>query len=119
MLDANVWMWLLTGAVTLISILGGTIFVMIREEAKMQAELIRQKADSDRLEAAETRWKDELNSVKDNNEKLIDKLQQRHDRELDALATRVVDMVRNTETNILSRLDLLMDMWRQDRNKHD
>lgn len=102
--------WFLTGAVTLISILGGTIWHMLREEAKEHAELIRQKADADRLTEVEDRWKSELNAVREGNEKLVNKLEARHDREMDALATRLGEQIRATENNILTQIRLMFDM---------
>lgn len=115
----EVWMWVLTGACTLIFVFGSTIFVMLREEAKNHASLIQQKANADDIAKIEDRWKSELTSVKEGNEKLIDKLEAKHTREIDSLSTRFGEMLRNTENNIMSRFDMMMDMWKQDRNRHD
>lgn len=107
------WIWVLTGAVALIGILSGTLWAMLRAEAKDHAELIKQKADADRLIEVEGRWKEELKDIKENNEKLIDKLQSRHDKELDALATRLGEQIKSTENNILTQMRLMFDMWKK------
>ncbi len=102
--------WILTGIMPLIIILSGTIWKLIRDEAKEQAKQIEKKADSERLHDAETRWTSELASVRDNNEKLVNKLEQRHDKEMDALASRLSDQIRNSETNILTQIRLMIDV---------
>lgn len=102
--------WILTGAVSLIVILGGTIWKMTRDEAKEQAEQIKKKADSDRLHEVELRWQSELVAVKDGNEKLINKLESRHDRDLDQLSTRLTEQIRNSETNILTQIRLMISV---------
>lgn len=109
-MDIATVMWILGGAVTLIYALGGAVFKMLRDESKQQAELIRQKADSDRLDEAEARWQNELQQVRDGNEKLIDKLENRYDRELVALAERLSDQIKTSENNILNQLALLLRM---------
>ncbi len=100
--------WVLTGAVTLIAFLGGAIWKILRDESKDHAKKIDEKADIDRLHESETRWLYELNAVKEGNEKLITKLEARHDRDLDQMATRLSEQIRNTEQNILSQLRLML-----------
>lgn len=102
--------WVLTGAVTLISILGGVIWKMVRDEGKEQDEILKKKADSDRLQEAEARWTSELNAVKESSEKLINKLEIRHDKEMEQMAHRLGEQIRNTENNILTQIRLMIEV---------
>lgn len=107
--NVDTLVYILTGAFTFISILGGVIWKLTRDEAKEQAALIKTKADSERLHELEGRWQLELSAVKDNCEKLVDKLSSRHDRDIDQLSVRLTDQIKTTETNILSQLKLMVD----------
>lgn len=107
--------WILTGAFFLISVLGGTVWVLIREETREHAALLKQKADSEDLTKIEDRWRSELASVKEGNEKLIDKLEAKHTREIDALATRFGEALRTTETNILNQIKLMVEVLRAEK----
>lgn len=108
--------WVLTGAVTLISILGGTIWKLLRDEAKDQAEQIKKKADSDRLHEAEARWTSEIKSVKENGEKLVNKLEARHERDLDQMASRLSDQIKNSEVNILTQMRLMLSILKPEKD---
>ena len=88
---------------------------MVRAESKEQADQIKKKADSDRLHEVEARWQQDLVNVKESNEKLIGKLEQRHDRELDALANRLQDQIKNTENNILTQMRLMIEVFKQNK----
>lgn len=106
----EVLVYILTGTVTLISLLGGALWKMLRSESKMQTEAINQKADTDRVHEMEQRWQTELSGVRSDNERLIDKLSQRHDREIDQLSTRLGEQIRTTETNILTQIRLMVQV---------
>lgn len=101
---------ILTIAMTIISVLGGVVWNMLRQEAKEHAEQISKKVDTDRLHEAEQRWQSELITVREGNEKLVNKLEARHDKEMDALATRLGEQIRNTETNILTQIRLMIQV---------
>jgi hypothetical protein len=106
--------WVLTGAVTIIASLSGIIWSMVRNEAKEQAEQIRGKADNDRLQEAEARWAQELNAVKEDGEKMINKLESRHDREMQQMAERLGEQIRTTETNILTQIRIMFEALRKE-----
>ena len=109
-MNVETLVWVLTGALTLISILGGVIWKLVRDEAKEQSQMLRSKADNDRLQDAETRWTTELNAVKENSEKLVNKLEVRHDKEMEQMATRLGEQIRNTENNILTQIRLMIEV---------
>lgn len=110
-------MGILSVAMTIISILGGVVWNMLRQESKEQAELIKEqseliskKVDTQHIKDVESRWSAELTAVRDSSDKVIEKLSQRHDRELDQLSTRLSEQIRTTETNILTQIRLMIQV---------
>lgn len=108
--------WVLGGVMTVISTLGGIIWTMIRAEAAKQAEEIQRKVDVSRLHEAEQRWAQELNMVRDGSEKLVNKLEVRHDKEMEQMASRLGEQLRSTEQNILTQIRLMIEVLKTDRN---
>lgn len=102
--------WILSIAMSLITILGGVVWQMLRAEAKDHSEQISKKADTERLHEIENRWASELVTVREGNEKLINKLEQRHDREIDQLGQRLGEAIRSSETNILTQIRLMIQV---------
>lgn len=96
-------------AMTVITGMGGVVYKLLREEAKDHSELIKGKADTDHVKDMDVRWQHELSSVRTENEKLITKLEERHNREVDQLATRLSDQIRNSENNVLSQIRLMVE----------
>jgi hypothetical protein len=94
----------------LISTLGGALYTMLRAEASNHAEQIKDKASEGDLLRLESRWQSELHSVRDGSEKLVAKLEARHERDLEQLYNRITDQMRNMEINILSQLRLTLDV---------
>lgn len=100
---------ILGAAMTIITVLGGVVWSMLRAEAKEHTEQIKGKADNERLHEIEARWQSELVAVKTDSERLITKLEDRHNREIDQLATRLGDQIRNSETSILAQIRLMVE----------
>ncbi len=113
MSNQEIVIWMLTGIVTLLSILIGAIWKLLRAEAKEHSELIKGKADNDRLHEAEERWKQDLTMVREGNERLISKLENRHDKELEQMGTRLGDQIRTTENNILAQIRLMIQVMQK------
>ena len=106
--------WVLSGALFLLTVLGGICWTFVREEAKDHASKLEQKVDNQRFQELEMRMSKELESVKENSERLIDKLQSRHEREMEAMQNnfreqmaQIREQVRATEHNILNQMNLL------------
>lgn len=108
------WMSVMGVAMFLITALGGALWVMLRAEAAEHADQLKGKADNERLQEIEVRWQAELVSVRTDNERLISKLEDRHNREVDQLATRLGEQIRSTETSILAQLQLMLKMLNKD-----
>jgi hypothetical protein len=83
---------------------------MIRAEAKEQAELIKKKADSDRLKESETRFSRELEVLKADNEKLISKIEGRHERDMDSMEKRLSDKMETLEANLMRQMQLISEL---------
>ena len=106
--DTNTLVWVLGGALTIVSTLSGVIWTMVRSEATKQAEEIERKADMVRLHESEQRFTQELSAVREAGEKLVNKLEVRHDREIEQMAMRLGEQIRNTEANILTQIRLMI-----------
>lgn len=115
--SVETWIGLLGGALGLSVSLGGIVFNMLREESKSHADQINKKADADDLVRIESRWQGELNAVRDNGEKMVAKLEARHERDLEKLSERLTDQIRNMETNILSQLRLTLQVIENRRDQ--
>lgn len=107
-------MWVLGGLLTI-------IFVLVNHHVlgKMQAELdnhsnsLLSKADYKTMESMEHRWKEALDSVKENSKDLIDRLESRHDREILELGARLGEQISRSEDNILAQIRLMVDTLKQ------
>lgn len=100
--------WLLSGALFIITCVGGALYKMLRDEAKDHHERIEKKASAERLGEVESRWQNDLANVKQNNKELITELRQRHEKDVDQLGIRFSEQLRTMESNILSRLELMI-----------
>ena len=111
--------YLLSGAFTIISILCGVLWSMTREEQRIVSEELKKKADNVRIHDLEIRWKEDLTQAREGSEKLINKLEERHVREIDALAGRLADQIKNTEVAILAQIRLMVDVMKVSKDWQD
>lgn len=100
--------WLLSGAVFIITCVGGALYKMLRDEAKDHHERIEKKASSDRLTEVESRWQNDLNTLRQTNKELMNETRARHDKELDQMGVRFSEQLKTMESNILTRLELMI-----------
>jgi hypothetical protein len=100
--------WLLSGALFIITCVGGALYKMLRDEAKDHHERIEKRASVDRLNEVENRWQTDLTNLKQNNKELITELRQKHDRDIDQMGARFSEQLKTMESNILSRLELMI-----------
>jgi hypothetical protein len=109
-MSTEVWVWCLTGVMSLVTVLSATIWKMLRDESKKQAEAIEKKADQERLHEVEGRWREELNTVRENHKELLVNQDRRHERDLDQMSIRLGDQIRNSESNILAQIKLMIEV---------
>lgn len=110
----DVSMWIGTGLFTFILTLVGVVWKLLRDEAKDQSNQLKEKADATRVHELEGRWQLELNSVREANEKMVNKLEQRHDREMQQMAERLGEQIRATEANILAQIRIMFETLRKE-----
>ena len=106
--------WIISSAGFLLSVLFGVIWNFTRLEIRELKQQNEQKVDNNRFLSLESKFNKDLEDMKDNSERLIDKLQSRHDKDLDAMQsnfreqmTQIREQVRASETNILNQMNLL------------
>lgn len=100
--SVEIWLWILTGVFGLAGTLVTVVWALLREEAKNQAELIKSKADQVRLSDAELRWKEDVQRMREENEKMSNKLEERHLREITQMETRLTTKMESLERTVLS-----------------
>jgi len=113
----EVLVYILGGLITLLGIVSTTVWNMLRAEAKEQAEQIKKKADSDRLKESESRFSRELETLKNDNEKLINKIEQRHQYDLDTMEKRLSDKMETLEANLMRQMQLITELITNKLNK--
>ena len=108
---------ILGGLITLLGIVSTTVWNMIRAETKEQAEQIKKKVDHDRLRESEIRFSRELEVLKADNDKLISKIEGRHERDMDTMEKRLTDKMETLEANLMRQMQLIMELITKQINK--
>lgn len=114
--NETVLLWAVSGLFTLIFTVVGIVWKLLRDEAKSHSDQIKDKADADDVAAIEHRLQSEILAAKADTEKLVNKLEAKHDKELDQLSARLTDQIKSTEANILMQLKLMFEMVRKQDN---
>jgi len=112
-----VTLWIAGGLFTFITMLVGVVWKLLRDESKGHAEAIKEKADATRMTEMEHRLQSEIAEAKADTEKLVNKLEAKHDKEIEQLSARLTDQIRSTETNILAQLKLMIEMVRKQETR--
>jgi hypothetical protein len=115
--NETVVLWIAGGLFTFITMLVGVVWKLLRDESKGHAEAIKDKADTDRMNDMERRLQFEIAEAKADTEKLVNKLEAKHDKEIEQLSARLTDQIRSTETNILAQLKLMIEMVRKQETR--
>jgi hypothetical protein len=109
-------MYLLGGAMFVLSCLFTVVWKLLREEAKEHGRQLELKASTDRLSELDNRFDKELQSMRENNEKLIDKIQLRHDRDIEAVSagfreqiSGIKEAMAGMERNIIRQIEFMFN----------
>jgi uncharacterized protein YlxW (UPF0749 family) len=102
--------WALSGTLTLLTILFGTIWKMVRDESKSQGAAIERKADLSRVIESEKAWKEEMREMQHDNEKLMSKLEFRYERDIAQLESRLSTEIKTLEHNIITQMKLMLEV---------
>lgn len=115
--------WIGSGVGTLIIIFVATIYKLLREEAKEHARQIELKASNDKLEDMEVRIEKDMKTMSYNNERLIEKLERRQEKDIEAVSAGfreqingIKEAMSTMERNILSQIAI---MFKASEKHHD
>ena len=100
--------WLLSGALFIITCVGGALYKMLRDEAKDHHERIEKKASAERLTEVETYLTRLLEKAERDNKDLIKEVKETHHRDINALTTRLCAQISGVETNLLGRMEMML-----------
>lgn len=109
-MPTEVWMWILTGFLGLLGTVFRVAYKLLREESKAQSDAIKLKADAERLKESEYRWNKEMTSLRVDNERLISKLEDRHQHERDAMEARLSSRMDKLESNVTQQMTIIIEM---------
>ena len=114
--SAEVLSWILSGAFVILSALFGVVWQLLRAESKEHARQIELKANADRLTELDKRFEKDMQAMAENNEKLIEKLELRQQRDIEAVSsgfreqiTGIKDQIRTMENNILRQMEFMFN----------
>jgi len=117
-MDQAIWLWILSGAFTVISAVLGIVWSLLRAEQKAQDEAIedvrKHKADKDVVEEAGKRTEKEIDRIKFEHERVIDRVELRFEREMINVESRLGTKIEQMEANILRQIELMMEIVRKD-----
>jgi FtsZ-interacting cell division protein ZipA len=100
----QVIIWIMGGAIGTIGLLVGVLWNMTRAEQKAQDEAIAKKADLSKVEDGERRWEKEVDRLRAEHDKVIEKVEGRFEKELAAMETRLGE-----------KIDLILEILRKDK----
>ena len=103
-MPTEVWMWILTALVGLLSATFGVVWKMLREESKQHSENIKLKADKEKLKDAEDRW-----------EKMYERQERIHDKDKEDMKKDFLQRIDSMENNIMSQIGLMMELIKKDK----
>lgn len=103
-MSMEIAIWVLGGAVSIIGMLVATLWQMTRAEQKAQDEAIRDKADKSMVVDTQSRHDKEFDRIREEQTRLMDKADERHQRELSAM-----------ENRLSSKIDLILELLKKDR----
>jgi len=103
-MSMEIAIWVLGGAVSIIGMLVATLWQMTRAEQKAQDEAIRDKADKTTVSDSQLRHDKEFDRIREEQTRLMDKADERHQRELSAM-----------ESRLSSKIDLILELLKKDR----
>lgn len=105
MQDTTIWLFILTAAITVIGTLFKIIHGRIQEDLQRHAAKIEAKADATKVSDTEHRLEREINAAKNENTRILDKLETRIDRDLQLVESRFLTRVDSLEANISKQME--------------
>ena len=110
--------WLIGVALGIVTILVGTLWKITRDEKSTQDEAIKLKADEKRVDQMEARINNDITYSREHHQMLLDKSEARVDREMASMENRLKDSISRSEANILTHMNLILEVIREDKRKN-
>ena len=88
----------------------GIIWSLHREEIKSHTEELKKKADQIRMTDIESRLEKDISTVKHENTRLLEKLEDRYDKQIEQLEVRLTSSMKTMESNIMTQMNMIMSM---------
>lgn len=107
-MNTEILTYVLSGALFLSSTLFGVLWSLLRNESREHALELQKKATNERLSEIELRLQKEVSQVDNNTKELIKEMKNAQIRDLDNLLHRLSDQLKNTESNVMSKVDLMI-----------
>lgn len=84
----------------------------LAKNVKSHTEILAYKASVTQLTETEHRLSSELRSVKENSEQMMERMEQRHDREMELMAVRLGEQIKASEAAIVRQIDVVLEVMR-------
>ena len=105
--------WILSGVLAIIGVLVGTLWSIVRGENASQDAAIKVKANQTSLDDSEKRWEKEFERLRHDNERVIEKIENRHDKEMAMMESRLCTKIESMEGNVLRQIELIMELLKK------
>lgn len=116
-MSQEVWLWLLSGILGVISSMVVVIWSLLRAEQKAQDDAIedvrKNKADKESVEDAGKRVEKEIDRIKFEHERVIDRVELRFEREMVSMESRLCNKMEAMEENISRQIALMMEILKK------
>ena len=110
--------WIIGGVLGVVSLLVGTLWKITRDEKSSQDAAIKLKADEKRVDQMETRINNDITYSREHHQMLLDKSEARVDREMASMENRLKDSISRSESNILTHMNMMLDILKEDRRRN-
>lgn len=115
-------MYLLSGVLFVVCCLIGVIWNQKNAEIKEHSRLIEMKANESRLSDLDKKMEKEMEQMAANNNRLIEKLEDRHNKDLEFVSSgfrdqinSLRDQMKNVETNIIRQMEFMFNSHVQNK----
>lgn len=117
-MQSDVVVWVLGGVLSVVSLLVGALWKITREEKATQDAVIKLKADEKRVDQMESRINNDITYSREHHQMLLDKSEARVDREMASMENRLKDSISRSESNILTHMNMMLDILKEDRRRN-
>lgn len=113
-MDAQIISWAINFVATIVCGLVVYVYKNDKADSKEQSRRIDNKADLETLKDVEKQLKEELRLQRSENERLMEKLESRYEKEISTLEKRLSDQIKELKDAITHQTQILMDALKKD-----